>query len=140
MNGLSSDLQVGKAGQHLVCCELLKQGYAAFLADESMPFDVIVYTPQKLIKIQVKTSTKTNSTTKSQNLYRYHIRRGKGNIRVYTEHEVDIAAFVALDINQIAYIHFKNLKQCMEFRSPYVEYGRKYGKYINEFPFDPKKI
>ncbi len=35
--GLSKELQIGKAGEHLVCCDLIQQGYNAFLADQGLP-------------------------------------------------------------------------------------------------------
>lgn len=39
---LSKELQLGKAGEHLVCFDLINQGYNAFLADQGLPYDVVV--------------------------------------------------------------------------------------------------
>jgi len=39
---LSKELQIGKAGEHLVCTDLILKGYNAFLSDQGVPFDVLV--------------------------------------------------------------------------------------------------
>lgn len=41
-NNLSNELQIGKAAEHLVCCDLILQGYNAFLTDQGVPFDIVV--------------------------------------------------------------------------------------------------
>lgn len=38
---ISRELQIGKAGEHLVCCDLLTHGFNAFLSDQGLPFDVV---------------------------------------------------------------------------------------------------
>jgi hypothetical protein len=45
-NGLSTELQTGKAAEHLVCCDLILQGYSAFLADAGLPYDGYLHASQ----------------------------------------------------------------------------------------------
>ena len=53
---LSKELQLGKAGEHLVCFDLISQGHNAFLADQGLPYDVLVDLDGSIKRIQVKTS------------------------------------------------------------------------------------
>src|SRR3990167_921254 len=131
---LSNELQTGKAGEHFVCCDLIMQGYSAFLSDQGLPFDIIVEKKGILKRIQVKTTTKLISTKKSKDIYRFGLRRGKGGRDRLKEIDCDYYAFVALDIKQIAYIPMKEmfarnkrLKQTMDFKSKNIKYkGRVY--------------
>lgn len=101
---LSKELQLGKAGEHMVCSDLILQGYSAFLADQGLPYDVLIDKNGKLKRIQVKSTSKLSSWTKSKNVYRFGTRRAKGGKARVTKAEVDYYAFVALDIKKVAYI------------------------------------
>jgi len=149
--GLSKELQIGKAGEHLVCCDLILQGFNAFLADQGLPFDILVEKNEGLKRIQVKTTSSLSDYGKSKRIYRFGTRKGKGAMTRVREAEVDYYAFVALDIRKIAYISIKEMlsrngkvKQTMDFKSRQVEYvGRIYsngtvrkpewGKYFEDF-------
>ena len=37
----SNMLQIGKAGEYLVCADLILKGYIAFLSEQGLPYDVI---------------------------------------------------------------------------------------------------
>ena len=148
---LSNELQIGKAGEHFVCCDLILRGYNAFLADQGLPFDIIAEKNGVLKKIQVKTTMKLISTGKSKDIYRFGLRRGKGGKDRLKEVDCDYYAFVALDIKSVAYIPMKEmyarnkkLKQTMDFKSRNVKYtGRVYsngtirkpewGKYLQDY-------
>ncbi len=153
--GLSKELQMGKAGEHLVCCDLILQGYSAFLADQGLPFDIVVGKDGMLQKIQVRSTTKLTCWHKPQhafdNIYRFGTRRGRiGKYRV-REAEVDWFAFVALDIREVAYVPISQMiartgkvKQTMDFKTRRIKYkGRVYsngtvrypewGKYFEDF-------
>ncbi len=148
---LSNELQIGKAGEHLVCVDLILQGYNAFLADQGLPFDIIVEKNGVLKKVQVKTTKKLHSNKKTKDIYRFGLRRGKGGKNRLRKVDCDFYAFVALDIKSIAYIPMENmfarngnLKQTMDFKSKKVKYsGRVYsngtirnpewGKYLQDF-------
>lgn len=118
-----NDLRVGKAGQHLVCVDLLKRNLDAFLADEGLGFDVLLDLKGSLKRIQVKTTTASKDKGKSKSVYRFYIRNGKGAKRSYNTKSFDIIAFVFLDLNKVAYMNkkeFTSLKtgevlQCVDF-------------------------
>lgn len=110
-----TDLAAGVAGEHLVCAELLLQGYNAFMTDQNCPYDVAVEHNGKLIRIQVKTTRKERAIpqrAKHTPAYLFHIRRcGKGGRRSYTETDFDIMALVALDTRKVAYINISETRQ-----------------------------
>jgi hypothetical protein len=108
--GLSKELQIGKAGEHLTCCDLILQGYNAFLADQGLPFDLLVEKDGKLLKMQVKTTQKLVTYKKSKNVYRYGMRRAKYGKSRAVEADSDYYAFVALDIMKVAYIPISELR------------------------------
>ena len=141
----SNELQFGKAGEHLVCADLILQGYGAHLTDLNSPFDIVLESKGKLFKVQVKTTKKTINYPKSKNVYRFGLRKGKGVNRII-DCDVDFFAFVAMDIKKIAYLHSselmtkeKKIKMCVEFRSKIHKYHPKYrltkniGKYIEDY-------
>ena len=150
---LSNALQIGKAGEHLVCTDLILQGYNAFLADQGLPYDVLIDIDGKIKRIAVKSTQWIKSYKEKSvvDIYRFGTRTGnKGKSRV-KEADVDYYAFVALDIKKIAYIPIKNMvartgkiKQTMDFKTKNIKYqGRVYstgkirypewGKYLEDY-------
>jgi len=114
------DMQVGKAGEYLVCADLISKGYVAYLSEQGLPYDVVLDTGEKLIKIQVK-ATRTHKQTPQRishiNTYSFNIKRcGKGNKKFRDEKSCDIFALVALDEKQIGYMKNQDIKQTMFFR------------------------
>ena len=104
----SKMMQLGKAGEHLVCADLILKGYVAFLSEQGLAYDVLLDSGKKLIKIQVKTTQsyklipQRNIDTKA---YIFNIKRcGKGNSQRYKNDEIDIFALVCLDTKKIGYI------------------------------------
>lgn len=123
---ISKDLNVGKAGEHLVCFDLLTKGYNAFLADQGLPYDVILEKEKALYKIQVKTrSIKRKHGKGVLPNYRFGLRVGKGSAKTLDKSNFDYMAFVFLDIKKVAYLKTKDLisdrtnkvKQIIEFYS-----------------------
>ncbi len=125
---ISTSLQLGKAAEHLVCFDLIRQGYNAFLADQGCGFDVLVEKNYKIYRIQVKARSSAINVGKSKNVYRFLTRRGlmsrgkKG--RVTQKNEVDFFAFVAVDLKKIAYLPVKQFSnkdgtvfQCIELKT-----------------------
>src|SRR3990170_4488533 len=102
---LSKELQQGNAGEHLVCFDLLTQGYEAFLAPQGSPFDVVVVTAgARLIRIQVKSTSHLITTKKNlRSHYRFGLRNGKRGNRTVSAEGCDVVAFVALDTKSIGY-------------------------------------
>jgi len=102
-------MAVGKAAEHLVCADLLLSGYRAFLSDEGLPYDVLVETGERIMRVQVKaTRQPRNANAKGRNpnnVYVFNVRcRGnRGRQRLSNDH-CDIVALVALDTRQVAYL------------------------------------
>ena len=117
-----SDMQIGKAGEYLVCADLILSGHIAFLSEQGLPFDVIAEANKRLIKIQVKTTRSPRNVPQRkqpQAGYLFHVKRcGKGGQQTYKSESVDIFALVSLDNRQIAYIPACEIKRTMTFRPP----------------------
>lgn len=134
----TTDLIIGIAGEHLVCADLLAQGYAAFMASQNCPYDVAVQVGNKLIRVQVKTakSAKPFLQKRQQHIvgYTWWVRQGKGGRRSYQDDAFDVIALVGLDTKQIAYVGMGNVKQTMQI--PVSGQRRNASKAFSDFPFD----
>lgn len=127
---ISKEMQIGKIGEHLVCADLLKQGYISYLSDAGLNYDALLEYNNKIYRIQVKSTQKLISTSKSINLYRFGLKVGKRSIKRSEKYSSDIFAFVAIDINKIAYMTRDELfnkdgllKIMMEFKTKTVKYN-----------------
>lgn len=105
---ICDDLAAGLAGEHLVCAELLLVGYRAFLSDQNCPYDIAVEHDRRLVRVQVKTTRGPRAIPqRRQHIagYMWQVRRaGKAGRRAYADDAFDIAALVALDTREIAYM------------------------------------
>lgn len=109
----------GKAGEHLVCYDLLIKGYEAFIvSDSASPFDIILQYNNKLLKLQTKSTSirRYNSTNKRQPVKQdipcYYFNVGICGYECkarYRDTDVDIYCFVSLETKDVAYI--KNIGQ-----------------------------
>ena len=109
---LSKELQIGKAAEHFVACDLILKGHNAFLADQGLPFDlVIVSGAGGICRVQVKGTTKyTKKGERCTNpFYRWSLRRARGGTRYVSADECAAVAFVALDIMSIGYMDISAL-------------------------------
>lgn len=123
-----SDLQAGKAGEYLVCADLISKGYIAFPSEQGLPFDVVVEANGKLLKLQVKSTRSIKAVPQRKKYipsYLFHIKRmGKGGKKEYSISDVDIFALVALDKKIIGYLPANKVKRTMIFRTK--EYASQY--------------
>jgi hypothetical protein len=114
-----TDLQIGKAGEYLVCADLILKGYVAFPSEQGLSFDVVLVANDKLYKIQVKSTRKVQAVPQRKirtDKYIFNIRRcGKGGRKSYNDNDVDIFALVALDTKTIGYLNSNDVKQTMFF-------------------------
>jgi hypothetical protein len=115
-----NDLQAGKAGEYLVCADLIIKGYVAFLSEQGLPFDIVMQCGDKLLKVQVKTTRALRNVMQRKTpikSYMFNIKRcGKGNKKRNNESTCELFALVALDTKQIGYLINKNVRQTMNFR------------------------
>ena len=135
-----NDLDIGTAGEHLVCADLILKGHKAFLSAAGLHYDILTDLNGSLIKIQVKTTRKPSpiSLIKDRSKrYLINIRRmGKNGRKEYTEKEVDVFAVVALDIKKIAYIPIKKIQQTMVFRDEKPLNQSKEARYFDDLTFE----
>ena len=116
----SKELQIGKAGEYLVCADLILKGFVAFPSEQGLPYDVLLDTGKKLIRIQVKTTSEPRiipqRSTESK-AYIFNVKRcGKGNKKRYGHNEVDIFALVCLDTKMIGYIKTDDMPDTINYR------------------------
>ena len=104
----SDKFQIGKAGEYMVCADLLLKGLNVSPAGETLPYDLLLDVGNRILKIQVKTTQihkRTNQWKGINNAYVFSIKRkGSSGLKKYDDNEVDIFAVVTLDTKQIGYI------------------------------------
>lgn len=105
---VSNEMQMGKAGEYLVCADLIMKGFIAYPSEQGLPYDVVLDIDGKLLKIQVKTAIKPRLVPQRKNETQTYIfdlaRRGKSGRGTYSNVDVDIFALVALDKMEVGYI------------------------------------
>ena len=118
--GNINDLQAGKAGEYLVCADLIVEGFVAYPSEQGLPYDVVMDYKGKLLKVQVKTTRGLRGVLQRVNPVKAYIfnikRRGKRNKQRSSIETCDLFALVALDSKQIGYMPNKDVKQTMNFR------------------------
>ena len=150
MENKINDLQIGKAGEYLVCADLILKGYIAFPSEQGLPYDIVAEINNKLIRIQVKTTRKSiNTLQRTQEIPTYHFslrRCGKGGRREYNNTDIDMVAFVALSSKKIGYLPIEKTPMSLllrdrDFESQYRKITNhgipvKGGQYIDDFTFE----
>ena len=116
----SKQLQVGKAGEYLVCADLILKGFIAFPSEQGLPYDVLLDTGEKLLKVQVKTTEKPRLVQQRNDpipAYIFSIKRAGANGKTrYEEKEIDLFALVCLDTMQIGYLTNKEMPTTINIR------------------------
>lgn len=124
--GQGIEALIGAAGVHLVCSDLLLKGHQVSMAAEGLRYDVVVDRGGQLYKVQVKTTSVSPSDVgRARSIYRFGLKRAKGNSAIYEDGDCDWFAFAFLDIRKVAYLSFEqmrsprtgNIKQALEWRS-----------------------
>jgi hypothetical protein len=117
---LSNELQIGKAGEYLVCADLIMKGLVAFPSEQGLPYDALVDNGKRLLKVQVKTTTAPRivpQRAKDSYAYIFTIKRhGKRNTQIYDDGEVDIFALVCLDTRLVGYLRNEEMPTTVNFR------------------------
>lgn len=138
-----SDLELGKAAEHLVVADLILSGYRAYLTDQGLPYDVVIDCAGTLYRVQVKATREAKRLPARGALgvgYLFQPRRaGKGGRRQYADNEFDIIALVAMDIRVIAYLPFsERILQTIHLRPPgYQHHPRaERRRNIDQFPIE----
>jgi hypothetical protein len=116
-----NDLQIGKAGEYLVCADLILNGYIAYPSEQGLPYDVVMDYKGTLLKVQVKSTRGAKEIPQRKTsipAYIFHIgSNGRGGKRKsYKKEDVDLFALVCIETKQIAYITYSKCKSTMNFR------------------------
>lgn len=112
-------LKIGKAGEYIVCADLILKGHIAFPTEQGLPYDVVFDYNGRLFKVQVKTTQSPRNLHRKNPVqgYVFNIKRcGKRNIKKTTSNSCDIFALVALDTKTVAYLPNKDVRETMNFR------------------------
>jgi PD-(D/E)XK endonuclease len=137
-----SDLELGRAAEHLVVADLILSGHRAYLTEQGLPYDVVIDRNGRLLRVQVKASrgVKRMPGRAVGMGYLYNVRRaGKRGKRQYETGEFDIIALVAMDIRVIAYLPFSDrVLQTIHLRPPgYQHHPRAERRHaIDQFPVE----
>jgi hypothetical protein len=138
-------LDLGKAAEHLVCADLILNGYRCYLSDQGLSYDIVVDVNGMFCRVQVKACCfprNMNGGGKHARIgYTFHVRRRGKNQRgkrLDASH-CDIVALVAIDIGAIAYLPLKEVGQTYQLMPPGYgfpgRYKRTRGVPIDQFPF-----
>lgn len=124
---MSRALELGTAGEHLVCADLLMQGYRASRSSRGLPYDIVLDVEGRLLRVAVKATLAAKerpSRMGSRPCYQFNITRsrsfvgGKNGARRYTSTEADLIALVALDVRLVAYFTIRESVTIQHFDSP----------------------
>lgn len=120
IKALENNMQTGKAGEYLVCADLIIKGFVAYPSEQGLPYDVVLDINKRLYKVQVKTVSKPAVTPQRKTTsyeYVFNMTRcGKYNTKRYGDKDVDLFALVTLDTRKIGYILPCDFRQCKTFR------------------------
>jgi hypothetical protein len=126
-------LDVGTAGEHIVCADLILAGYRAFLTAAGLPYDVLLDLDGRLLRIAVKSTTKAKprpSREGSRICYQFHtssslhFRNSKSELRRITALHADLIALVALDLRIVAYLPASAAPSFLHIDAPGAPLGR----------------
>jgi hypothetical protein len=104
----SKELQTGKAGEYLVCADLILKGFVAFPSEQGLPYDVLLDTGSRLFRVQVKTTTGPRVVPQragNSTAYIFNVKRaGKRGKQRHENNDLDVFALVCLDTRKVGYL------------------------------------
>lgn len=116
----SKEMQIGKAGEYLVCADLIIKGFIAFPSEQGLPYDLLLDTGTRLLRVQVKTTVKARLVKQRAEpipAYIFSIKRAGANGKTrYDENEIDLFALVCLDTMKIGYLANKDMPTTINIR------------------------
>ncbi len=68
-----SDLELGKAAEHLVVADLILSGYRAYLTEQGLPYDVVVDHEGRLYRVQGRQLGTSRLLKKSPDYLEWHL-------------------------------------------------------------------
>ncbi len=142
-DGQSTSLLIGKAAEHLVCCDLILSGRNAMMADAGQPYDILVDSGDGVFtRVAVKGTTRMYNRAGHYPVYRFGLRKTATRTKLERRGSVkniDVFALVALDRKLIAYVPVADLTHSsgganliVEFKTRSIEYLRQKGRSGND--------
>ena len=117
---ISNELQIGKAGEYIVCADIIIKGLVCYPSEQGLPYDVVIDNGSRLLKCQVKTTTaprKIPQRFKDSYAYIFNVKRhGRNNVKRYQENDVDLFALVELETKTVAYIKNEEMPDTLNLR------------------------
>ena len=112
-------LELGKAAEHLVAADLILQGRRCYLSDQGLPYDLVVDTGERLLRIQCKAACFAKNVSMQGRVqriaYSFSVRRrGKHGSKRLTNNDCDVIALVALDRRIIGYFPIHRCASTMQ--------------------------
>lgn len=121
------ELAIGHAGEHLVMYDLLRKGFKAMLTPEGFNYDIVVDLGNRIIKLQVKTTTHFRNMSSQHKVkhYVFNVRKcGKGSKRLYNINEFNGFALAVLDDGIVGYLPFEEqINKTLLFRNKNLDYS-----------------
>lgn len=115
----SNEMQVGKAGEYLVCADLILKGFVAFPSEQGLPYDVLLDTGNRVLRVQVKTTEglrKIPQRNKDSLAYIFSIKL-HGKKKNAVNNDCDLFALVCLDTMKIGYITGDEMPSTINIRA-----------------------
>lgn len=116
----SKELQIGKAGEYIVCADLVIMGLIAYPSEQGLPYDVVIDTGYKLLKCQVKTTSKPRKIPQrltNSYAYIFNIKRnGRNGLSRYSDDEIDLFALVELENRSVIYLTADDMPDTLNVR------------------------
>ena len=120
-------IEIGSAGEYIVCADLLLLGHRAFPSAQGLPYDVVAEIDGTLLRIAVKSTQRAAprpARENSRSCYQFAVTRprktgvAKSDARPYLAADVEIVALCALDIRMVAYCHIRECAHSMNLVPP----------------------
>jgi hypothetical protein len=111
--GPNRAIEIGTAAEMIVCADLILAGHRAFMTGAGLSYDLVLDVGGQLLRVGVKSTLWPRSRPAregSRICYQFMASRAKrdkhGNTlaRRYSGADLDMMAFVALDIRRVAYV------------------------------------
>lgn len=89
----------------MVCADVRREGYRAFLTSQDCPYDVVIDSRPDLWRVQVKTTARGKEGHTDMPVWNFNLRRIRNQKhKPYDDNDYDLLALVAVDIQKIAYV------------------------------------
>lgn len=112
-----SALDLGTIGEYICAVRMLKSGIPCKVVNFETT-DVVGYHEDRLIRIQVKSSTLKKNRPASRNGYQFNLGVGGKQKRVMTSADCDVIALVAIEQEQVIFFPQEKLQQKTKRLSP----------------------